>query len=190
MTAPRLSTPLYFVPNGRKSITGPTPYYYGIFTKTQWVPRGKGFLCVTLTFMPTTVYPFMKGVERISLAGRDGFKKVTIPKVNPDEFIYPKITIKDNHGNFSIQNTSIGDKVMSLTGTSSIDELFIDCKNCIIKDVGRDKLLSFSDIGWTTVDKIVWFRMRQGINELELNGNGSVTIAYEVAYKKVGGWFE
>jgi hypothetical protein len=61
LTAPKLSIPLYFVPNGNKSITGPTPYYYGVFTRTSWVPGGKGFLSVTLTFKPTTVYPFMKG---------------------------------------------------------------------------------------------------------------------------------
>lgn len=60
LTAPRLSTPLYFVRNGNKSITGPTPYYYGVFTKTEWIPGGKGFIAVKLTFKPTTVYPFMK----------------------------------------------------------------------------------------------------------------------------------
>ena len=50
LTAPKLSVPLYFIPSGKKSITGPTPYYYGIFTRTEWIPGGQGFQAVNLTF--------------------------------------------------------------------------------------------------------------------------------------------
>ena len=190
LTAPRLSTPLYFVPNGKKSITGPTPYYYGVFTRTEWVPGGKGFIAVKLTFKPTTVYPYMKGTAKVSLNGNEVDKKISIPKVNPDEYLYPVISIKDNAGNFSVQNTSTGDKKMALTGVSSIDRLTIDCKNCIFKDEENGKVLSFSEVGWTKASDISWLRLRQGINNLEVQGNGAVTITYEMPYKKVGGWFE
>lgn len=187
LTAPRLSTPLYFVRNGNKSITGPTPYYYGVFTKTEWIPGGKGFIAVKLTFKPTTVYPFMKTTQRISLKG-DKSKKISISKVNLDEYLYPVIVIKNNSGDFSVQNTSVGDQAMELTGISAYDNVVIDCKNCII--TGDERALSFTEVGWLTPADIVWLRLCQGKNELELEGNGEVTITYEVPYKKVGGWFE
>lgn len=187
LTEPTLSTPLYFVPNGKKSITGPTPYYYGVFTRTEWVPGGKGFQCVKLTFKPTTVYPFMKGTAKIKLNGNETSKKISISKVT-DQDIYPVIRIKDNNGDFEIENESLGDKRMKLTGISAYDEVVIDCKNCIITGDGR--ALSFTDIGWTKVSDIVWLRLSQSVNNLDIKGNGAVTITYEVPYKKVGGWFE
>lgn len=187
LTEPTLSSPLYFVPNGKKSITGPTPYYYGVFTKTEWVPGGKGFRCVKLTFKPTTVYPFMKGTSRIKLNGNDASKKISISKVTNDD-IYPVIRIKENSGNFEIQNITLGDEPMKLTGISAYQDVVIDCKNCII--TGDGNALSFSSVGWTKASDIVWLRLCQGVNNLEIKGNGTVTITYEIPYKKVGGWFE
>lgn len=143
LTAPKFSIPLYFVPSGKKSITGPTPYYYGVFTKTEWIPGGKGFYGVKLTFQPTTVYPFMKGSGKVGLKGSEMTKKISIPVVNPDEYIYPIITIKDNSSDFSIQNTSTGDNAMALT-ISSFANVEIDCKHCIITDLDKGKVLSFT----------------------------------------------
>jgi hypothetical protein len=113
-----------------------------------------------------------------------------IPVVNPDEYIYPVITIKDNNSSFSIQNISTGDKIMTLSGVSSISQLEIDCKNCIVSNLEIGESLSFTQMGWTTVSDISWLRMLPGANELEITGSGSVTITYEMPYKKVGGWFE
>ena len=79
---------------------------------------------------------------------------------------------------------------MKLTGVSRIGELKIDCKNCIITDMDKKKVLSFYEIGWLSVSDIVWFRLCHGTNELEIKGNGTATISYEMPYKKVGGWFE
>ena len=141
LTEPTLSIPLYFVPNGKKSITGPTPYYYGVFTRTEWVPGGKGFQSVKLTFKPTTVYPFMKGTSRIKLNGNEVTKKINITKVS-DKDIYPVIRIKDNNGNFSVQNETLDDKKMDLTGLSRYDDIVIDCDKCII--TGDGKALSFN----------------------------------------------
>lgn len=93
LTEPKLSIPLYFTPSGKKSITGPTPYYYGIFTKTEWIPGGKGFQGVNLVFQPTTAYPFMKVGERISVNSSDIIKKLSIPQID-SSFIYPIITLK------------------------------------------------------------------------------------------------
>lgn len=190
LTAPKLSIPLYFVPNGNKSITGPTPYYYGVFTRTSWVPGGKGFLSVTLTFKPTTVYPFMKGSQKLNLKGSRIERKISVPYISPGEYIYPVITVKNNVGDFQIRNLTTGDNLMKLTGVSRISELKIDCKNCIITDVEKKKVLSFYEIGWLSVSDIVWFRLCHGTNELEIKGNGTATISYEMPYKKVGGWFE
>jgi len=149
LTEPKLSTPLYFIPSGKKTITGPTPYYYGIFTRTEWIPGGGGFQAVKLTFQPTTVYPFMKVTEKINLKGNTD-RKISVSRVD-DSYIYPVITLKDNNGDFSVLNTTTGDHIMKLTGISSISELSIDCKNCIITDLSTGKTLSFSEIGWKTV---------------------------------------
>ena len=119
LTEPKLSIPLYFTPSGKKSITGPTPYYYGIFTKTEWIPGGKGFQGVNLVFQPTTAYPFMKVGERISVNSTDIWKKLSIPQID-DSFIYPIVTLKENKANFSVENETLGDKVMSLTGISNM----------------------------------------------------------------------
>lgn len=189
LTAPKLSTPLYFVPNGKKSITGPIPYYYGVFTKTEWIPGRKGFQSVKLTFMPTTVYPFMKGTIKIELK-RDSNKKIQIPKNNQDEYIYPVITLKDHGGSLSIENLSTGEPVMKLTGLPTGSDLSIDCENCFVLDLTNKKILTFTEIGWTKVSDIVWLRLCEGKNELELKGTGTVIIDYEMPYKKVGGWFE
>lgn len=147
LTAPKLSVPLYFIPSGKKSITGPTPYYYGIFTRTEWIPGGQGFQAVNLTFQPTTVYPFMKVSERIALNGSEVSRRVSVAIVD-DEYIYPVITIKENSSDFSILNESTGDNVMKLTGVGSFTNLSLDCKNCIITDLDTGNVLSFSDIGW------------------------------------------
>ena len=145
---------------------------------------------MNLTFQPTTAYPYMKGVDKINLKGSEVTKKIMIPIVNPDEYIYPVITIKDNNSSFSIQNISTGDKIMAVSGVSSISQLEIDCKNCIVSNLETGESLSFTQMGWTTVSDISWLRMLPGANELEITGSGSVTITYEMPYKKVGGWFE
>ena len=129
----------------------------------------------------------MKGTTRIKLNGNEATKKINITKIS-DNDIYPVIHIKDNNGNFSVQNETLGDKKMNLTGLSKFDDVVIDCDKCII--TGDGKALSFSQVGWTSVSDIVWLRLRQSVNNLELKGNGSVTISYEMPYKKVGGWFE
>ena len=133
----------------------------------------------------------MKGSARANIkGGGDISKKISIPVVEPDRFIYPVITIKDNNASFQVQNNSTGDPLMKLTGISSISKMTIDCKNCIIRDDDKNKVLSFSEVGWTKVSDIVWLRLRNGVNDLEMKGSGNVTITYEMPYKKVGGWFE
>ena len=59
-----------------------------------------------------------------------------------DKDIYPVIRIKDNNGNFSVQNETLDDKKMDLTGLSRYDDIVIDCDKCII--TGDGKALSFN----------------------------------------------
>lgn len=144
LTAPKISTPLYFIPSGKKPITGPTPYYYGIFTKTEWIPGGQGFQAVKLTFRPTTAYPFMKETIKIKLTGQQITKKITVPTLDTDECFYPAITIKGNKANLYIKNNSTGDNTMSITGVANVSNLSVDCKNCIIKNLDSNKVFSFT----------------------------------------------
>ena len=131
----------------------------------------------------------MKGSIKIELK-RDASKKIQIPKVNQDEYIYPVITLRDHGGSLSIENLSTGDPAMNLTELPTGSDLSIDCNNCFVLDLTQKKILTFTEIGWTKVSDIVWLRLCEGKNELELKGSGTVIIDYEMPYKKVGGWFE
>lgn len=192
---PTISQKLQFFPQGNKSIRGPKPYYYGVFTSTDWHPWRDGFYGVTVTFQATTAYPFVSHKTTVNGSGLSITKSLFVEVGMMDnKYVYPVVKIQNNRGD-TLQITNYSEEqvndTMTLTGLSGYQTVVVDCNNCLIyyiDDDGMEKSLTFTDIGWDDASGIYWLRLTRGTNDLEITASGKVTISYETAYRKVGDW--
>lgn len=82
-----------------------------------------------------------------------------------DDYVYPTITFSEN---VSIRNITDGSRVTSYSGVKSLETITIDGELKIVNsNLGGDKLSNFN---------LNWLRLKPGKNELEITGQGEVTI--------------
>lgn len=110
------------------------------------------------------------------------------PSDELEEYVYPTITLlqsSDTVQNISLSNVSDNNKIMNIQIKKNMKTV-IDCQHCIIQDqVG---LITYEDLGWDDVGNIYWLRLLPGDNQIQVNGNASITIEFEYPCKKIGGW--
>ena len=171
--------------------------YLGKFTKTSW-KVGDDYMALDFTFSVNgsyayETYSFYAETPNTAALDRDHNKNwsfyINCETDEPEEWVYPKMTIKTAEGanspSFTLTNTTDGSRKM-IVNTERTDEFVFDCRHCIATASGGD--LTFEDIAWDNIENIYWMRLKSGSNYISVVGDLTILIEYDSPVKIAGGW--
>ena len=171
--------------------------YLGKFTKTSW-KVGDDYMALDFTFSVNgsyayETYSFYAETPTTAALDRDHNKNwsfyINCETDEPEEWVYPKMTIKTAEGanspSFTLTNTTDGSRKM-IVDTTRTDQFVFDCRHCIATASGGD--LTFEDIAWDNIENIYWMRLKSGSNYISVVGDLTILIEYDSPVKIAGGW--
>lgn len=143
---------------------------------------------IGLKFTITCDSPFGYSEEKEEILSTSG-KKYSIFNETDDleSYIYPVIEVTPKDKN-DITITNITDNSSSITfnPTGANNTIYIDCQNLTIKNsIGT--LIPLTDLNILDPQKIYWFKLLSGQNEISFSGNATIKIKYR-EYRKVGAY--
>lgn len=143
---------------------------------------------IGLKFTLTCDSPFGYSEEKEEILSTSG-KKYSIFNETDDleSYIYPVIEVTPKDKN-DITITNITDNASSITfnPTGANNTIYIDCQNLTIKNsIGT--LIPLTDLNILDPQKIYWFKLLSGQNEISFSGNATIKIKYR-EYRKVGAY--
>lgn len=191
LTSPKMPKSLYV-----ESEDYTTTEYIGIFTNVQPVEYN-GINGLFVEFTCNSPYAFQPHSFRTN-GGRT--LRINCETDELYEYIYPVIHIFPNGtGTYEINNQTTGDD-MSLTLSTSYDEIILDGKNQRITGVSGTTVtpLTLSDVGLNIVIDVVgsvetglvtipWVKMQSGANVIAFTGDAKFTLIYNTPIKIGGG---
>lgn len=187
--------------------------YTGIFTHTEWVPGGDGWIGMTFTFMNN--HPYAKkhyeynfnitppangeavpddmiiSVDESNITHYVKNFRVECPSDELEEYVYPVVTIQALERNETIRITQHTDDENYLQINPLRDLITImDCEHCLLRDQTTSGIMNFSDIGLRDVGNIYWMRLLPGLNIIRISTTGecNVGISFDAPDKNAGGW--
>ena len=188
LTSPQFSKDLQIFDCNTKEITDT---FCGKFLSTEWIPLPKGWAGIKFTFQNNSAYAKKHYDYSYTI---NNIKETTFllncESNELEKYIYPNLIIKkkEETGTISIQNVNDNKNEMTIRAYKELP-MYFDCLHCIPKDETTNQVISYSDLGWTDVGDIYWFRLLPGLNEIIVSGgNVDIQISFDVPYKKVGGW--
>lgn len=190
LTSPRYSDVLELIDCDGTSLRK----YKGKFVRTSWLPTHGGYAGVNFTFECVAPYAFISQTVTKEFPDEEaeeeetGLWEIDIPSDETEEYIYPVILIHATEENtVTITNETDGDLQMIIT-TLPNRTIRIDCDKCLLSDSSISGVVNFDDIGWDDVGNIYWLRLQSGTNVLNVTGEATITLQYDIVDKRAGDW--
>ena len=214
LTSPKFSSDLITFDN----CTGEQlAVFCGIFTHTEWIPGGDGFIGLNFTFMNNHPYAKKHYEYKFSIVPPDPEDEnaevpegmiietddedvthyiqvfqVNCPSDELEEYVYPviKIEVPENGETVKIIQRTDNQNYIEIKPKKYITTV-MDCEHCLLRndETTMSEILNFSDVGLGDVGNIYWMRLLPGINNIRIESTGecSVEISFNAPDKTAGG---